>query len=160
MQSRDWNPLDDAWASGFFDGEGSFNVIHAGKAHLVPRPLVPCFSIGLRADEVAVLRTLADTFGGGLTFKAAVNTSRPVVQWHVAAKSDLSRLRDYLDRFPLRAKKARDYAIWREAVGIYIAHGWRGQGLTQLREELMAGREYVKPDPAVIVDLVRRRRAA
>ena len=57
---------DDAWFSGFADGEGSFQVRRCeGGARYLPR-----FSIGLRADDAAVLEVLAREFGGGLTFSA------------------------------------------------------------------------------------------
>ena len=40
--------------------------------------------------------------------------------WYVTSKRDLARLVAYFDQFPLRAKKARDYVLWREAVAIYL----------------------------------------
>lgn len=138
---------DDAWFSGFADGEGSFQVRRCeGGARYLPR-----FSIGLRADDAAVLEVLAREFGGGLTFSAAKDSPlreagnlgmRPQCRWEVVAKSDLVGLVEYFDRFPLRAKKARDFLVWREAVRVYCASSGRDPRLPVLHEALRAGREF------------------
>jgi hypothetical protein len=41
--------------------------------------------------------------------------------WIITKRAELGRLIEILDTYPLRAKKARDYAIWREAVRIWLA---------------------------------------
>jgi hypothetical protein len=52
-----------------------------------------------------------------------------------------SRRSDVWDS-PLRAKKAADYALWREAVMVYLEHGGYHPRLLELRQQLMAGRVY------------------
>lgn len=137
----EWDPAADAWASGFIDGEGTFNIVQA-RAGLA---LNPRFSVGLRVDELPILRRLQDAFGGTVQLKSAVGAAHPVAHLNLIAKADLRRICDYLDRFPLRAKKARDYAVWREAVAVYERSGWRAPELSVLREELQGGRVFVAP---------------
>lgn len=139
-----WDPVSDAWAAGFIDGEGCFKIVRTGGA-LRPGALVPCFEIGMRADEAPVIMQLRGAFGGGVTFRESRGGAKPTVHWAVASKADLRGLCSYLDAFPLRAKKATDYAVWREAVRVYARGGARDQRLPALREALIAGRGYVEP---------------
>ena len=64
--------------------------------------------------------------------------------WYVTGKDDLQGLVAYFDRFPLRAKKARDYAVWKEAVEIYVAGTASSAGLAELRDRVMAVRQYAE----------------
>lgn len=100
-----------------------------------------------------MLRNLQAAFGGRILFNArpqgrAARAGNPRYLWHVVAKTDLRRLISYFDAFPLRAKKAADYAIWREAVLIYLARGGveTFPELNALRETLRAGRLYIAPE--------------
>src|SRR4029077_9521550 len=113
----DWDPRDDAWLAGFADGEGSFILSLSRKKQLIH----PRFAIGLRADDMAVLVDLKRAFGGSLCYGKARGRDAPNCAWHVVGKRDVVGLVNYFDRFPLRAKKARDYALWREAVSIYTS---------------------------------------
>lgn len=126
----------DAWLAGFVDGEGCFTVDERG---------IPRLTIKLRADDLAVLEGLRASFGGGLTVHDAAGARRPVASWHVVSKRDLTALLRYFDRHPLRAKKARDYAIWRQAVILYCSHGRNHPEVLVLRAALMAGRDYDGP---------------
>jgi hypothetical protein len=74
----------------------------------------------------------------------------------VVRKQETRRLVDIFDAYPLRAKKARDYAIWREAVLHWAATPRRYEGrrggpvydwgpIPELREALIAGRAYHEP---------------
>jgi hypothetical protein len=151
MIAMDWDPQNDSWLAGFTDGEGCFVFQkYPNDGRIQPR-----FVIGLRADDTMILERLHGTFGGRLQFKPVYDSSRgssPQCVWYVLAKRDLARLVEYFDRFPLRAKKARDYAIWRQAVSVYCAAGGTDHRLRALREALMAGRVFDgpnidKPDP-------------
>lgn len=112
-----WNPREDAWLSGFADGEACFVIAprtDRGVGWTVR------FQIGLRADDVLVLEQLQAAFGGTWRFVPR-REGNPQAMWTVAGKRELAGLVDYFDRFPLRAKKARDYAIWRRAVKVVCA---------------------------------------
>ena len=128
---------EDAWLAGFTDGEGSFGVYpDNGKGD----GFVPRFVINLRADDAAILDALADTFGGTLRMKKSDHY--PQAQWRVLDKAGLRALVRYFDRFPLRAKKAHDYAIWRLAVEAYCRVGRSAEELPALADALRDGREF------------------
>lgn len=147
-----WDPTADAWFSGFADGEASFLIVTTGRPPRRPG-MSPRFALGLRADDLPVLKQLQAAFGGRLLFNErpqgrADRPANPRWLWHVVAKDDLRRLLDYFDRFPLRAKKAADYAVWREAALLYIARGGveTFSELDALRATLAAGRLYLAPE--------------
>jgi hypothetical protein len=128
---------EDAWLAGFTDGEGCFYICGNTGGFIVPR-----FKISLRADDVNVLEELCTAFGGFVSMCAAQEGQRPAVQWVVSGKKDLPKLVAYFDRFPLRAKKAQDYSLWRRAVSAYCAQGGKAPELPLLRVALMDGRVY------------------
>lgn len=100
---------DDAWLSGFIDGEGCFTHDPHG----------PRFKIGLRWDDADILYSLAAEFGGAVYDNAnkRVGNRQPARQWTLWRRSDLLGLVEYLERYPLRAKKARQFEAWCERWG-------------------------------------------
>jgi len=91
------------------------------------------------------LRRLQEITGvGTLRRHAARGTTRPIVQWRASAVSELRRLVAIFDRYPLRSRKARDYAIWREAVLLLSQppSRERAERLRRLKAELHAARAY------------------
>jgi hypothetical protein len=132
--------FDDAWFAGFTDGEGSFGVYPS------MRPVggfVPRFAVQLRADDWKILESLQSQFGGTLR-RCPQARSRPKAMWRVMAKADLIALVEYFDRFPLRAKKASDYVIWRDAVVAYVEGGASDPRLAALASTLRDGRAYLE----------------
>jgi hypothetical protein len=125
---------DDAWLSGFADGEGCFLLYRRDEG------FVPRFIIALRADDVSVLRAARDDLDAG----NIIGETHPKASWVCIAKSDLLKIVAYFDRFPLRAKKSRDYAIWREAVVAYSEAGSRDPRLPDLYERLIDGRRFAE----------------
>jgi hypothetical protein len=122
-----------SWLAGFAAGEGTFYVSPQGN---------PYFQICLRADDRAVLDALCAEFGGNVRLRAA-RASKPSATWSVQTRADLPRLVEYFDAHPLRAKKGRDYAVWREAVVAYCEGG--GRAALPYREPLSAVRQYDGP---------------
>jgi hypothetical protein len=65
-----------------------------------------------------------------------------------------------LDRYPLRAKKARDYEVWREGVLLWTTHVADGkaaraglwQEMAALSLRLRETRRYAPPDPQTAFD--------
>jgi hypothetical protein len=116
------------WFSGFTDGEGSFSLGVAKSPYAR-------FTIGVRADDQKVLIAAREHFGCGLIqFSPAKGRNAPKVSFRVQAIGDLWRkIVPHFDQFPLLAKKAADYAIWRSGAELIyrvvsrekVSHGYR-----------------------------------
>lgn len=116
------------WLAGFVAGEGCFRV-HKGKSG----GYYAChFTLKLRDDERPILEEIVERTGiGHLKPDTARNgNSRPCLVWVVQSKAECIKLVALLDQFPIRARKARDYAVWREAVAFWVAQAkgsrWHG----------------------------------
>jgi hypothetical protein len=138
------------WLAGFIDGEGSFLILPRGRGGYAIN-----FSLRLRSDERAILEECMEVTGlGNLTlYPRPVRHpgQNPLLRWLICTKSDCRKLVEILDRFPLRAKKARDFAIWRQAVHLHAAIGPGGpptglraawEPIARLHDELKATRVY------------------
>lgn len=142
-------PLDDAfghWLAGFIDGEGCFLIGEfEGRYH-------PTMVLKLRDDDRVLLDEIVECTGVGyVRDRKAQGNSRPCTAWHVGSQADCVALVDLLDAYPMRSRKARDYAVWRRAVAVWVA-GRRGQPerwnrLARLAAELRLARTYVPPSP-------------
>ena len=141
------------WLAGFIDGEGCFVIAKREDPKYGAR--YQCrFSVNMRADERPMLEEIvARTHIGRIEAKKADRKSRrgnPQAVWMVTSQRECLMLVELLDRYPLRAKKRRDYTIWREAVILWCGwamdnprhfkRDWRPLG--RLRERLMDGRRY------------------
>lgn len=115
------------WLAGFIAGEGCFRV-HKEKGG----GYYAChFTLKLRDDERPILEEIVRRTGiGHLKPDLVRGNSNPCLIWVVQSKAECAKLVALLDHFPLRARKAQDYAIWREAVGYWIAmprgNRWHG----------------------------------
>jgi hypothetical protein len=135
----------DAWFAGFAAGEGCFQLVRRLRENGRTTHL-PAFIIGLRADDAVVLEELAAVFGGRITIAKARGGSAPCCYWQVRAKADLVKLVAYFDAHSLRAKKAGDYTLWRQAVSIYLTHGGTDERLATLKAAIADGRTYDTAD--------------
>jgi hypothetical protein len=109
--------------------------------------------VALRDDDRDILVSYRNRLGlGHLTPIAARNGSRPQVVWKIGSKLECQLLAQLLDAHPLRARKRREYELWREAVGIWaserqgLSFGGRAR-LAQLAKYLRAERAYREPPP-------------
>lgn len=109
------------WLAGFLDGEAAF-VINKRKRDGY-HSYVPTMKVALRSDDRPILEEASRRLGVGSVFDLAFrNTNQhPQVAWSVHRRSDCLALVEVLDRFPLRAKKHRDYQVWREAVVLWTS---------------------------------------
>lgn len=125
------------YISGFTDGEGHFGLtmMMCNNKKWTPKTH---FAIALRADDIEILKLIRSYFGCGNLFpikhKRPAGT-QPAVMYACNRDKDLYfTIVPHFDKYPLHAKKKRDYAIWREAV--CFAHevrqlrtpGRRGEG--------------------------------
>jgi hypothetical protein len=142
------------WLAGFLDGEAHFYVTQRGQSGSWQCGLV----VNLRADDRELLLLIKDQTGVGKIYYKPVTESgfrarpgaRPQAQWAVDVKRDVLTLADILDDFPLRSKKARDFAIWREAVGVWagvrkggVKRDAEQKRLGELAARLVAGRAFL-----------------
>lgn len=111
-----------AWLAGLSDGEACFSITHAGGSGTA---YGAHFIIALRADDWRVLRMAQQQSGlGDLRARPQRGTSSPQVAWQVRSLADCKALATGLDSAGgLRSKKARDFAIWKEAIGYIEAYG-------------------------------------
>ena len=113
-----------SWLSGFTDGEASFTLALQTRKNCKRRDPTARFFIGLRADDDKILHTIQSFFQCGYIHysrkpTSKVNNAKPVCMFHVGRISDLMlKIVPHYERYPLIAKKANDFDIWKPAVAI------------------------------------------
>ncbi len=161
MHEQDIDPAFGHWLAGFIDGEGCFQIERRPHRGLVSYNC--SVAITLRADDRPLLAQIAHRTGIGKVTdfdnaRSKIPNANPISKWTVNSKADDLRLVAILDAHPMQSKKARDYAIWREAVHLWCALRFRprrGGGqlprdwdqIASLRDELLRGRAY-EPQPS------------
>jgi hypothetical protein len=142
--------VDDAfghWLAGFIDGEGCF-WIRRDKSSWTVR-----FRLVLRYDDRPVLAEIARVTGLGLLRDRDHSPGNPQSGWEVHRKADQLMLVELLDLYPLRSKKARDYALWRKAVLYRATMRHRGPRradwgpIPDLAHALTTGRRFPSSPP-------------
>lgn len=109
-----------SWFVGFVDGEGSFQILRKSGTFL--RSSYRCdFTLRLRDDDRIILEEIQGMLGIGAIYDVPVYPSdipnaRPMSRFHVGALNGCVELVKIFERYPLRAKKKRDFSIWRSAV--------------------------------------------
>lgn len=166
-------PIDPVWAAefrGFFWGEGTMDVqANRPKQHgasglpVGPKGGTPNWyvdgwaitiiaKIKLRSDDGAVLREFHRRLGGGIREEKGPGNSKPLILWWVATVSQLPRVARILESpTGLPFKKARQLAIWREAIGYKLSRDGTRQArytkedrdrLLEIHKEIRALREW------------------
>ena len=137
------------WLAGFIDGEGCFLI----RRDTSQDNFACLFEMKLRADDRPILDEICERAGcGKVVQKRARLGAKPQVMWRMGSRADALRLVAILDEFPLRAKKRRDYVIWREAVIAWQevpGRGHRGfdwSHIASLQAALQAVRSYPKEE--------------
>lgn len=112
------------WMAGFTDGEGCFYCRVTKPRRGNPAPdIEPAFSIILRDDDRQILEEIIAKTGwkarlrtsGEMTNKQGIR-SNPRVQLEVRRTIRCLAVVAFFDRYPLRAKKRRDFETWRQIV--------------------------------------------
>lgn len=141
MTTNRVDPAFGHWLAGMTDGEGSFVISRD------PRGIFRCtFQMGLRLDDRPILNECCSRVGLGAVHE---QLGRLAV-WVVGRKVEVEILVQLFRRYPLRAKKAKDFEVWARAVEL-----WNGEDAAEskaikfmrLKLELEAGRKF-PPEPA------------
>ncbi len=111
------------WLSGFTDGEGCFLLrLIKGRRHFTGSAR---FQIGLRRDDSEILHQIREFWNIGNTsyyqnkHHGKGGGEINVCKFTVDALSDvLSVVIPHFERYPLRAKKQRDFIIWKQGAEI------------------------------------------
>ena len=104
------------YIAGLIDGEGCFAINkHTQHKHLAAM-YYPRFTIHLRADDTPILLQIQKFLSVGKIYFHNNIERNPMVSYQIDNVKDLMKLIEVLDVCPLRAKKAREYAIWRTCV--------------------------------------------
>lgn len=139
------------WLDGFIDGEGCFVIREVNK-----NGMVYCgFSIELRLDDAEILREIHRRLGiGHLKMRHRTGkkgNDRPQIGWVIQDGKGCLVLAKILEAHPLRAKKRRDFAIWRLALHEQLTNRSRRKGedrsahaqrMIDYREALIETRQY------------------
>lgn len=128
------------WLSGFSDGEACFSIrlchnkVNPQYCRVQP---MAAFIIGLRADDFSVLQSIQSYFQCGcLCFRPKSNRPNGKPSWTFAvggADKNYTVIAPHFERYPLRAKKARDFIAWKKGVDLMwrvkqSPHGSRKNG--------------------------------
>jgi hypothetical protein len=112
------NETDGHALAGFLDAEGCFMI----QPNNGGRSWTCQVSVNVRLDDGDVLSDIARSTGlGRLSAVAGRRGSRPQSRWQVNSKRECAELTRLLRRFPLRARKRRDFEIWSRAVDWWSA---------------------------------------
>jgi hypothetical protein len=119
--------------AGFVDAEGSFAIQTNNRG----RSWACSMTVAVRLDDGDSLVDLCRSTGLGHVSKlSARRGSRPQACWRIGSKRECVQLARLLTRFPLRARKRRDFEIWSGAVERWAASPYdirRDQGVARLQ---------------------------
>lgn len=111
------------WLSGFSDGEGCFRL---RLCRMLGFSVSASFAIAVRDDDLPVIKLILRYFQvGTIRNGEAYRKSKPICTFSVNNLHDLIKVVEHFDKFPLRAKKKKDYRIWREGVLLIRTVGLR-----------------------------------
>ena len=138
------------WLAGLIAGEGCFRV-HSSKKGAY---LSCSFQLKLRDDDTPILQEIQKTLLlGRLNPESRSGNSNPCLRWTVDTKAECPALVELLERYPLRARKAQDFALWKQAVQVWTSmkpgNRWAGapdwSTMKALKAQIEETREYKTP---------------
>lgn len=109
------------WFAGFFAGEGCF-AIHARRQADGRLDRQMAIKVSLRDDDLSILQEIQRELGVGRIHRRVrsereAKNGNPIATLTVQRIADLAEvIAPLFDRYPLRAKKAREYPVWRAAL--------------------------------------------
>ena len=139
------------WMAGLTDGEGSFGIYRSNPNKGLSDWRMT-FTIKLRDDDEPTLRLIQQTLGIGSMghCRDKRGLANPTAKWQVGARAELLVIVELFDAYPLRARKAEAYAVWREA--LLTARGdWARMAI--YREQLTQAQMYAGSPQRMVVAL-------
>lgn len=147
------------WLSGFTDGEGCFILQwnHRRKKKRTRATPEASFVLALRQDDTPILQLIQSFFGRGRFYINVHRTSglntRPQLRLVLNRSCDLvAVVIPHFERHPLRAKKARDFVLWKE--GVLLIHQASARPKSGPRRNGQAARRYTDAEYARFGELV------
>lgn len=143
--------------AGFTDGEGCFAIKRAQK-RTGQRPIsYQCeFAINVRWDDREALEFYREQTGLGTIYfikrgNNDVVNAQPLARWVVNRRSECLAVVNIFERYPLRTKKARDFAIWAQACRYWNSD--RPEGMAPLARWHQEIRDIRAFDPDVLPEV-------
>jgi hypothetical protein len=118
------------FVAGFFTAEGTLGITKNNNG------LLPRAAIATREDDFPLLLDICDRVGAGRLWREATSPQgrSPAACWSIRDKEGLQRLVELFEHHRLRGRRAREFAIWREAVGVYASRATKTAIRTRLGE--------------------------
>jgi hypothetical protein len=133
------------WLVGFIDGEGHFGIHRQLRRQTRCGEYFYCrFTLTLRGDDEPILQECCDRYGGRLYWTPANGAVNPKVRWEMVNKAECRAFADLLADCRMRSRKARDFEIWHQAVGVWEEQPSveRTAKMRDLHARLLAARVY------------------
>ncbi len=106
------------------------------------------FTLSQRDDDADTIHEIRDQLDLGKVYRIKPSgASKPKVAWQISRLSEQLQLIEVLDRFPIRSRKTKDYAIWKQAVLAKSAKDFAQ--IDELVPKLKAARTYKAANPRV-----------
>jgi len=113
------------YIAGFVDGEGHFGFRHykevkkfrgGKKRHWEGWRWIIVFGINLHSDDHEILKDVRDTLGCGSLYEYR---NRPMIFYVVSNFNDIvTKVIPFFEKYPLHAKKKKDFELWKRAADI------------------------------------------
>jgi len=142
------------YLAGLIDGEGCFMVNKQTQHKHLSTFYYPRFALHLRADEMPLLLQIQEFLGVGNVYLNEKTHKHPMAMFQIDSCKDCLALVKVLDVCQLRAKKAREYAIWRTCVLLKqktARHSYLAVGFNELKKLKV----YAEPSETIISAPVR-----
>ena len=98
--------LNEHWITGFVDGEGCFHVgINQNHNLKLGFQVLPEFRLTQHKRDKKLLESIKEYFNFGVVRK----NSQKILEWRVRGYTDLVKLVDFFNIYPLRTKKKTDF---------------------------------------------------
>ncbi len=116
VMKQSFKKLNPWYVTGLCDGEATFTYSRTGL-----QSLVLYFALKLGEKDKSTLKEIQTFFGVGKIylvkyFNLEKEKEKSGFYYRVTKLSELEKIIEHFDRYPLRTQKAKSYQVWREMV--------------------------------------------